>query len=196
MQHSTNPSNPAYQFGPDASVKLDFDPVRPLPRDTNTATEQIYSAVKTKGNPERLNPAFIPASFSRPAYLANPSEYLETHEPGRVFQSAQPGRGVPVIERIGSGSHVLKPGESVRLIVKTLPHMPASFTSFDLGAFSNGLSTITVAADENGLAVASFHAAPGEIMKHWLRLLAQDSRGFDHCGPARPYSCMISPQRS
>ncbi len=59
-------------------------------------------------------------------------------------------------------NHVLRAGESVRLRVKTEPGMPATFTSFDLGTFDNGLSSITVAADELGIAQASFHASPGK----------------------------------
>ncbi|WP_436717709.1 hypothetical protein U8335_13590 [Roseiconus lacunae] len=39
--------------------------------------------------------------------------------------------------------------------------MPATFTSFDLGTFGNGLSTISVEANEEGVASANFVASGG-----------------------------------
>ena len=57
--------------------------------------------------------------------------------------------------------HVIKQGESVRLQVNTLPNMPVTFASFDLGTFDNGLTTKTVAADASGLASAAFTGTSG-----------------------------------
>ena len=68
-----------------------------------------------------------------------------------------------MIERIGKGRFQLVQGESIRLQVKTEPGMPATFTSFDLGAFDNSLSSITVKANEDGVATAAFHATTGTL---------------------------------
>ena len=100
---------------------------------------------------------------SDPKLRSDREAYLAIHEPSRVWQSAEPGPGVSVLTPQGSTRLILQQGESVRLQVKTTPEMPATFTSFDLGAFDNGLSSITVAADKQGLATATFHGAPGKV---------------------------------
>ncbi|WP_246146324.1 hypothetical protein [Rubripirellula lacrimiformis] len=55
----------------------------------------------------------------------------------------------------------MRHGESVRLQLKTQAAMPATFTSFDNGVFSNGLTSITVKADKDGVATANFRASSG-----------------------------------
>lgn len=52
-------------------------------------------------------------------------------------------------------------GEPVPLKVRTIPNAPVTFTSFDLGSFSNRLTSITVAADKDGVATAQFTGTPG-----------------------------------
>ncbi|QNN21560.1 hypothetical protein HED60_04480 [Planctomycetales bacterium ZRK34] len=89
--------------------------------------------------------------------------YLVNVEPGRVFVSAQPGEGVPIISRIGSYFKSVTQGQTVQLQVKAEPEMPVTFTSFDLGIFSNQLTTITVESDKSGIATAELVATPGTI---------------------------------
>ena len=66
---------------------------------------------------------------------------------------------MPAVEAVGKSMHTVRQGESVRLKVKTLPNMPVNLTSFDLGAFQNGLASISVQADKEGIAEATFTVA-------------------------------------
>ncbi|QDT07432.1 hypothetical protein K227x_58590 [Rubripirellula lacrimiformis] len=135
--------------------------VTPIARDANKATESVFEAARSKKHPERLSAAFMPEPFDRQAYEESPEAYLSLHVPGRVWQSAQPGPDVPVVESFGKRNHRMRHGESVRLQLKTQAAMPATFTSFDNGVFSNGLTSITVKADKDGVATANFRASSG-----------------------------------
>ena len=84
-------------------------------------------------------------------------------EPSRVFGSKQPGPGVKPILARSARFHRVKQGESVRLQVQVTPKSPVAFTSFNLGSFENNLTSITVAAGEDGLAEAVFTASRGTI---------------------------------
>lgn len=55
----------------------------------------------------------------------------------------------------------MKQGEIVRLRVRATPNAPVTFTSLDLGQFDNQLNTISVPANEKGIAEAQFRGAPG-----------------------------------
>ncbi|MCG8649117.1 MAG: hypothetical protein MI861_04755 [Pirellulales bacterium] len=143
-------------------VKKNRIGVVPLQKpDANPQVSSVHQALVRRNKPQRLSPIFVPAPFDRDAYQADPQAYLSVHEPGRVFQSAQPGPGVPVLTSISARRQTMRQGEAVRLSVKTLPGMPVTMTSFDLGIFSNGLTSITVAADEQGIASASFTGSSG-----------------------------------
>jgi hypothetical protein len=123
-----------------------------------------YTSLVEETHPERATPLVQPDPFDQAAYEKDPSEYLSVSEPGRVWQSAQPGEGVTPISAFGPTRHVITSGESVALMVRVNPNMPVSFTSFDLGTFGeNGLPNITVAADEQGYARAIWEATPGVI---------------------------------
>ncbi len=153
-------SGPPSQGDDDSNALTTRRPVvTPVAPDASPAAESVYQAAVTKQHPERMSPMFMPKPFDRQAYEKNPEAYLAVHEPGRVWQSAQPGEGVPVLERIGRRMQVIRQGESVRLKVKTEPGMPVTFASFDLGTFDNGLTVISVAADEEGIAEAAFHGS-------------------------------------
>ncbi|WP_144056695.1 hypothetical protein [Rhodopirellula europaea] len=102
-----------------------------------------------------------PPAFDRDKYQAAPEDYLSVSMPGRVWQSAQPGPEVPAIETLTRMRHVLRKGESIRLQVRTKPSMPVSFMATDLGTFSNGLTSISLAADKRGVAEAVFTASSG-----------------------------------
>ena len=113
--------------------------------------------------PERLSVAHQPKPFDLKAYQNNPKEYLNTIEPARVFQSAQPTEGVSAIERISEKFPVIKQNQSTILKVKVTPEMPVTFTSFDLGRFENDLNCITVKADQEGFASCIFTGSEGTI---------------------------------
>lgn len=102
-------------------------------------------------------------SFQRAAYLRDPQAYCAAIEPARCSAVAQPGPDVPVLEAIGGTGFVVAPGGLVTLAVQTDPGMPVSLTSFGLGAFVNGMSTVTVPADANGQATAVFQITPGTV---------------------------------
>ncbi|WP_037254229.1 hypothetical protein [Rhodopirellula europaea] len=147
----------------DPAVRLVFGSVPIHSPDKNKTIASVHEAMVSEGLEQQLSPLKQPVAFDRKSYESNREEYLSLHEPGRAFQSAQPGPGVPVLKSPGQSDHVLRQGESVRLQAQTEPQMPVTFTSFDIGLFENGLTSITVAADGSGIAEASYLAAPGKI---------------------------------
>lgn len=153
--------DPGYKILSDTT--LFYGDVPQTARDANPTVAAVYKAVEQGLNPEQLSPMVAPKAFDRDSFLANPDAYLVQHVPGRVWQTAQPGPGIPVLERIGPPKQVMKFGEAIRLKVKTEPGMPVTFTSFDIGTFDNGLASITVAADDKGFAEANFNSSSGKV---------------------------------
>ncbi|MEO1619326.1 MAG: hypothetical protein AAFV88_26060, partial [Planctomycetota bacterium] len=100
-------------------------------------------------------------AFDLESYQQNPDAYLSRVVPGRVWQSAQPSAETPRLATQSSLRHAMKKGESIRLQLLTDPEMPVSLMATDLGTFSNGLGSITVAANSDGLAEAIFTASSG-----------------------------------
>ena len=141
---------------------LDYGRTRPISEDLNSQVASVAEALATDAYPERLSALIQPQEFDRFAYLQNPQDYLDTVEPGRVFQSAQPEES-PRIQRLSPSYVQLKQGERTPLKVRVEPNMPVTFTSFDLGAFENQLTSITVQANQSGVAETSFIAASGTI---------------------------------
>ena len=131
--------------------------------DANPQVASVVAALREKKHPERLSPMIAPPAFDAKAYQADPQAYLNTVEPGRAFQSAQPGPDVKVLQRMSPRLVKVTQGESVTLEVKAVPDAPVTFTSFDLGQFENQLTSITVQANETGVAQAEFSATPGTI---------------------------------
>ena len=129
----------------------------------NVQVAAVAKAIQEKNRPELLSPAIAPRKFDPVAYAADPQSYLNSPEPGRVFAPAQPGPDVVEIRRDSGYYTSVLQGETVNLRVQAPAGSPVSFTSFDLGMFSNQLTTITVAADDSGVATAEFLAAPGTI---------------------------------
>lgn len=146
------PKNP-YPYGTVAALRPDANP----------QVQSAFKALTTDTQLQRTGPMFKPGPFDRKAYEADPKSYLDLHEPGRIFQSAQPGEDVSVIKPVGARNHRIKQGEAIRLAVKTEAGMPVTFTSFDLGTFSNGLASITVAANQEGVAEATFSGSSGTV---------------------------------
>jgi hypothetical protein len=131
----------------------------------------VVEAAVTGKHPERLTPMILPAPFDAAAFARDPDSYLSKAEPGRVFQPAQPGPDVPVIERIGDEERSVTQTTTVDLVVQVHPGMPVTFNSFDLGRFAQSrLPVVTVRADDEGLAKATFAWAPGTVGR--CRILA------------------------
>ena len=131
--------------------------------DANPQVAAAAKAFREKTNPERLSPLVQPAAFDLESYRKDPEPYLGSVEPGRVFQPAQPGEGVSELRRRSPQYQQIEQGEVAKLSVKAEPGAPVTFTSFDLGRFANQLTSTTVEADTNGLAVAEFFAPAGTI---------------------------------
>ena len=135
-------------------------PNKKLTKGMNANIDSVIEAHETGKFPERLSPLFKPKPFDAKAFKRDPQAYLDIVEPGRAWQSAPPGDDV---KSIGTNreTHAVKAGESVRLYALAEASGPVTFTSTDLGAFSNDLASITVLANENGWAEANFNATVG-----------------------------------
>ncbi len=134
-----------------------------IPKDANPAVTAVMSAIKTGENPERLSSLIAPKPFDSDSFAKNPKAYLDVVEPGRVWQPAQPGPGVRRISALSELAFDAVQGEPTVMKVKVTPHAPVTFTAFDGGAFENHLNSITVQADGDGLAKATFVATTGVI---------------------------------
>jgi hypothetical protein len=138
-----------------------------LAMDTNAQTKQIADALADKRDASTLSSSIVPASFDRGRFEREKRTYAEEYakdlEPGRVFASAQPGEGVPVIRSDGARFHRVNQGERVRLRVEAAPLVPISFSSMRMGSFENQLTSITVVAGRDGKAEAQFTASSGTI---------------------------------
>jgi hypothetical protein len=134
-----------------------------IPGDANANLRSVVAAARSGANPERLTPLIAPAPYDHQRFLADPQAYLDVVEPGRVFQSAEPGEAVPQLELVGNAIATIPQGGRTDLVVRTVPGAPTTFTSFECGAFANQLTSITVRADAGGLATATFSAPPGTL---------------------------------
>jgi len=156
----------------DVAGSLDYGTTTPLALDANP---HVAAVAKVIANREKDPAAYRSAvsAFGKPAefdferFQNNDdyrNQYLVSVEPARVFQPAQPAEGVEKIRALSPLYQVVKQGEVTRLRVLGEPQSPYTFTSLDLGRFSeNSLTTVTVQSDENGVASAEFFAAPGTI---------------------------------
>jgi len=129
---------------------------------TNAETSSVAEALADpKKFPERLSPAFPAKPFDLATFQADPQKYLETVEPGRIWQSLPKADGVTPITRQSPLYQTLIQGESVTLRVKVNPRDVVTFHSFDLGHFDSQLTTESVQAGEDGIATVNFTASGG-----------------------------------
>lgn len=147
----------------DKSMEFDVGVSPKIPGDANPHVKSVVEALKTGKNPERISSLVLPKPFDKASYLANPEGYLNVVEPGRIWQVAQPGKGVPRLTYLVERFQTIEQGQSVTLKVKAVKDAPVTFTSFDLGSFHNLLTSVTVKADANGMAQAIFTGTPGTI---------------------------------
>lgn len=75
--------------------------------------------------------------------------------------SAAPGPNVPILRPIGPTSWLIRQDETIRLQARVPPKAPCSFSSFDAGLFTNHLTSMTVSANDQGIAFADFTPGPG-----------------------------------
>lgn len=153
---------------------LDYGATPGVPIDANEQVAAVAEAIKTGRNPERLSVGVAGAtarSFDSEkfdpqsaAYDADyRAAYLGSPEPGRVWFPAQPGEGVDRIQPLMPSFVKVEQGKDITLRVSGRPGQPVTFTSFDLGFFENQLTTITVVANDQGVAEARFQGPPGTI---------------------------------
>lgn len=156
-------------------VKQDpgYGQLTPISPDASPQAKAAVEAALTKTHPERLTCAILPAKFDAKKWAedaAYKAEYLRVPEPARCYQSAQPKKGVKQIALACPAYIETLQNRPVELRVRATPGMPVTFTSFDAAKFTAGsgntgsqLTTQTVVADENGIAVATLLATPGVI---------------------------------
>jgi hypothetical protein len=153
------------EWGPDTDPKL---VTNALPGETpivapNAAVNQVKETLRTGKDPQRVTPLLAAKPFDAKAYAENPAPYLASIEPGRVYQVLRAGPGVTVLDSVEGTMFDMPRKGQLPLRVQAKPGVPVTFYSADLGAWSNGLSTITVAADAKGVATAVFTATPGTV---------------------------------
>ncbi len=165
---SAPPAEPADDGGASGERVIDPDSMQAIvgvtqavPHDANPMVASVAEALQKGNHHERLSEMIVPAKFDEKAYAADSESYLNTVEPGRIWQPAQPREGIPQAQAASPEYVEALQGEAVVLKVQVIPQAPVTFTSFDLGAFSNRLTSITVAADEKGIAIAPFTGTPG-----------------------------------
>ena len=134
-----------------------------IPVSGNPAAEMIVETMRTGEHPERVSVLFAPPAFDLSAYQRDPALYLAESVPGRVFQVAQPGEQTPVLKRLSPMLHEVAQGDAITLRVRATPGMPVNWNTFDCGAFDNGLTAISVAADERGVATVAWRSTTGVI---------------------------------
>jgi hypothetical protein len=144
--------------GPSASSA----PAKPLSGvfdyDENEAISNLAHDINSWQLPESQTSLFSPEPFDIETYRADPEAYLRQVRPGRIFQTAQPGVGVKRLAARSRGLHRLVRGETTLLEVMAEPGMPVTFHTQQVGEFDNRLSTISVKADESGVARVHFKA--------------------------------------
>ena len=144
---------------------INYGHAKPIKGDENPSAASVLEALNTKTHPERLSVMLAPTeTFDKAAYEADALGYCSVVIPGRVFQTATPAPGVPELKPLGGTLAVAGQSDPVVLSVQGVPESPVTFTSLDLGYFQeNKLNSITVRADKNGTASATFTGGPGTI---------------------------------
>jgi hypothetical protein len=129
--------------------------------DANPDVASVVEAAKTGRDQHRRTVYIAPAPFDRAAFDADPEKYCRTIEPGRVWQAAKPGPDVPALEVVGDSTLSMHARGTVELSVQAVAGFPVAFSSMDLGAFENRLTSITVRTDAKGVARTKFTATEG-----------------------------------
>lgn len=156
-----------------------FGRVQPVSADATAQTASVREAYEAARNGDnslthRISPyvevpAFEPEKWDSDEQYRK--AYLDQHVPGRVFRTAQPGPTVPILRPAGNRFYRIEQGQEVTLKALAPSGAAVTFTSFDLGKFRESqLTSVTVVADERGIASATFVATRGT--HHDCRILA------------------------
>lgn len=90
----------------------------PIRRDDNPMVASIAEAVRGGKHPERLSAMIDPEKFDENEYKASREVYLNTVEPGRIWQAKQPREGVTPSQTLSPTYTSVLQGEPVVLKVQ------------------------------------------------------------------------------
>ena len=141
--------------------EIDWGTSTPVAFEENANTKSLKEAVGKKDLAYRFSSMLPPPKFDRVAYQKDPQKYIDEVAPGRINQVLPASKDTVPIKRDGRYISRLIQGESVQLKAKVEPGMPVTFHSPKLGNFQNKLTSVTVRADENGAATATYTASGG-----------------------------------
>jgi len=102
---------------------------------------------------------------------------LATVDPDRVYQTAEAKPGVPALEIQGTSERRIQPGQSVTIATQGASDAVVTYMSREGGAFENGQASITVQADDRGLAQATFTAGPGTVDDVYVQIGSPNAIG-------------------
>ena len=128
--------------------------------ETNESTQALHETLSTGEHLERVS-FYDRVPFDQSQFEADPGKYINTPEPGRAFSPAQPADDVTPLQVEGSRFRNIVQGDSTSLTAKAEPGSPVTFHISELGKFENELKTITVLADDSGVATANYTATTG-----------------------------------
>ncbi len=134
-----------------------------ISRGQNPQMDSLIEALESDTHPERLTPSAAATPFDATQWKANPGLYLSVVEPGRIYDTMASDPNVKVLAGLSPGYSTAVVGEAVRLQVRTEPNSPVTYTNFLNGYFENGLRSITVVSDADGIAEAISTMPVGDL---------------------------------
>ena len=111
------------------------------------------------------------------------AHYLDVADPSRIHLRAPAGpdlRAPAGVTRITAKSPSfieVQPRSRTTLAVQATPHAPVTFLAYDRGAFTNGMSTITVQANQQGLAQADYTITTGTTLDCMIKVTSPLTSG-------------------
>jgi hypothetical protein len=139
---------------------------QPAPTVPLAAAQTGHGQVPAAGNPTTVQvEASDRVAPKRSKKLMDPAiqRMLRTVDPARIYDTAHPGPGVPSLTIVGPSDQRIHPGDSAPVAMQTAPESLVTFSAKDGGLFPNQQSSITVLADEQGIATTSILANPGTV---------------------------------
>ena len=164
----------AHEQGPGKNPALTKEQIEESPQ-----LASVVEAMKDpKANGNKISALMKASPFDKDRFRSDAAyrkDYLETAEPGRVYQVDS--KSEYKLERVSPYYQEVVQGDSVTLSVKAEPNMPVSVTSFDLGKFGNHLTYQTLLADSSGVATFEFFGMPGTFNDSKILVSSPTSRG-------------------
>ena len=158
-------SAPAVAATPAPALTAPSHVVTPAPEASNVPTRVV--TVEEIARVKHASSAAHPhdhKNFNRAAYLADPASYLSKVAGSRVYEVANPAADVAALIPEGPTGFSAPTNGEVTLAAKTEPGCPTTFVTFGLGQFpASGFQSVTVAADEHGIARTQFRVTPGTV---------------------------------